>query len=474
MSSTITNSNQPSQKNSIPTTISYGFGKFLAEFFGQAFGITVFYYFEAVIGLDTILATVGFILYSIWNAINDPLIGFISNRPTRFTAKLGRRFPWIFVGTFAMAISFIFIFAIPLLDPEEDKWLIFFWMVLSTCLYDTIYSAWEVNYQSIAPDKFRDAKERTKAAGIWTIIGIFGIVLGSLLPTMITDDSNPKSYLTFAFVFCGIGIVIAGLMLHGVRETPEMIERFIKESKEVTEKSSFIQDFKQVIKSRNYMSFILLFFLYQSATVSITASVYYLIGYVLEPGSSSTILLAGFLIGALLTTPLWMWLAKKNDNTQKFLKIGAIWMAIASTLMFFDFGIDYYWQLFVLFIIWGAGLGLFWFIMTPHMSDIIDEVVVTTGERKDGIYFGFRAFFGRLAIAMQALSFGIVHILTGFDNDPERTLPQEPEAVLGIKLHFAIIPAVFLLLGVLIFQLTNKLTPERAREIRAKLKTLEK
>ena len=66
--------------------------------------------------------------------------------------------------------------------------------------------------------------------------------------------------------------------------------------------------------------------------------------------------------------------------------------------------------------LFGAAFGGFWYLITPAMADVIDEVVVKTGERKDGVYMGFRAFFGRLSWAVQALSFLIVHKLTGFDD----------------------------------------------------------
>ncbi len=72
---------------------SYGSGKFLAEFFIGAFGALVFKFYETEIGLSAGLSAVAIILYSIWNAVNDPLIGYLTSKPTPFSKKLGRRFP---------------------------------------------------------------------------------------------------------------------------------------------------------------------------------------------------------------------------------------------------------------------------------------------------------------------------------------------------------------------------------------------
>ena len=72
--------------------VSYGFGKFVNEFLNMAFGAYVFFYYEPEIGLATWLTGLGYIIFAIWNAINDPLIGYLLDRPFKFTRKWGQRF----------------------------------------------------------------------------------------------------------------------------------------------------------------------------------------------------------------------------------------------------------------------------------------------------------------------------------------------------------------------------------------------
>ena len=115
--------------------------------------------------------------------------------------------------------------------------------------------------------------------------------------------------------------------------------------------------------------------------------------------------------------------------------------------------------------IWGLGFGGFWMLMTPALADVIDEIVVRTGKRDDGVYIGFRALAGRLAYAVQALSFWIVHSLTGFAQEPRSDLSQ-----LGIRLHTALIPACLLAAGVLVFLSINRLNPEMLKKYRESLK----
>ncbi len=84
---------------------------------------------------------------------------------------------------------------------------------------------------------------------------------------------------------------------------------------------------------------------------------------------------------------------------------------------------------------------------------------------------GFRAFFGRLAFAVQALSFWAIHTLTNFDPDLNaETMPDL--AKLGIHIHMAIVPAILLIIGVIIFRKINTLTPEIVKQNKEKLKEM--
>ncbi|MHA1346203.1 MAG: MFS transporter, partial [Candidatus Heimdallarchaeaceae archaeon] len=179
-------SSSKSNLRSTGVMASYGVGKFLAEFFTGAFGALVFFYFETELGLATWLAAIALVIYSVWNAVNDPIIGFLTEKPTFLSKKLGRRFPWIIFGALVWVFSFVLIFTVPT-SIRSSQGGLFAWMVVSICLYDTLYSVWEVNYQSTFVDKFRSHNVRSKAASIAIIIGVIGIAAGALLPTFIVE-----------------------------------------------------------------------------------------------------------------------------------------------------------------------------------------------------------------------------------------------------------------------------------------------
>jgi GPH family glycoside/pentoside/hexuronide:cation symporter len=106
--------------------------------------------------------------------------------------------------------------------------------------------------------------------------------------------------------------------------------------------------------------------------------------------------------------------------------------------------------------------------MSPAMADVIDSLVVEQKRRDDGVVLGIRAFFMRFSYASQAIVFFVVHKLTGFDDQ----LITE-SARWGIRLHMGLIPAVFFLLGGLLFLRMNRLDADQIEKNRLALSQLD-
>lgn len=175
--------------------VSYGMGKFIAEFLTGAFGSIVFMFYETEVGLAGAYAALATVIYSVWNAVNDPIIGYVTNKTAPLAKKFGRRFVWIMGGLVLCSLAFIMIFSVPTTwDAKKQPLPVFLWMVFTICLYDGLYSLWEVNYQSLYPDKFRTDRERTTTAAIGTGIGVLGIAGGFIIPPLFFSYGVRASY----------------------------------------------------------------------------------------------------------------------------------------------------------------------------------------------------------------------------------------------------------------------------------------
>lgn len=105
-------------------------------------------------------------------------------------------------------------------------------------------------------------------------------------------------------------------------------------------------------------------------------------------------------------------------------------------------------------------------MLSPNFANVIDESVILTGKREEGTYNGINTFFARAALIIQAVSFAVVHTLTGF---VEGASTQSAAAKWGIQIHFALLPMIFIIITAVIFIKFYDLTPEKVKINKEKL-----
>jgi GPH family glycoside/pentoside/hexuronide:cation symporter len=453
-------------KHSKKSMASYGSAKALSMFIDMAFTAFGFYYYESEIGLNVLLVGLGYIIFAIYNAVNDPLVGYLTDRPFKFTKRWGRRFPWIILGGAVWVLSYILIFTPPNVDPVSGAWILFAWLVFATCFFDTFNSLFFVSFSSLFPDKFRSVEERRTANAIATPIGILGIVAGGILPPLFITFGEIRTYIIQAGVMILIGLVLLALSIPGCREDQVIIDRYLA-TYDQRERVSFFSSLRIALKQKNFVIIIIFYTLYQSLVICVQTSIPYITRFVFGLEANAIIfMMASFLIGAIFSIPIWIKLAQKTNDNRKIIMIAGFFLAFITLPL--SFITDYY-ILIPILIIWGVALGGFWVMLAPLLADVIDESVVMTNKREEGIYFGFRQFFGRLAILIQAITFMVVHTLTGFN---EGASIQSQQAVWGIQLHFGIIPMIFMLIGMIFFVKFYDLTPEKVKANQEKVMEL--
>lgn len=80
---------------------SFGLASFAEFFIATVFNTWVFSFYYVAVGLQALTIMFAFILWSIWNAFNDPLIGFLSDRTK---TRWGRRKPYLMIGLIPVLI----------------------------------------------------------------------------------------------------------------------------------------------------------------------------------------------------------------------------------------------------------------------------------------------------------------------------------------------------------------------------------
>ncbi|GAG87490.1 unnamed protein product, partial [marine sediment metagenome] len=254
----------------------------------------------------------------------------------------------------------------------------------------------------------------------------------------------------------------------GLREDQQTIDKYLKAyelQKERGDKVSIIGTFKVAFRQKNFVMYISLFLGYNILRACMLGSLQYGLRYVLKvPAIYSTIVMAGYLVSSLVSTPIWAKLAKKTDDNRKIMIAGAILSCVFTLPMTFLTDITSW---VIILILWGIGIAGIFAVSRPVFADIIDESITITGKRNEGLFNGVNSFVIRFSIVAQAIIFAVVHTLTGFVEGADI---QSAEAIWGIQLTLGIIPMFFLLFGTLVFWKFYDLTPTKVLEIKAKLK----
>jgi GPH family glycoside/pentoside/hexuronide:cation symporter len=451
-------------KYSTKDHISFGFGYFMDCFLTGALGVRLFAFYENELLLPVFLVLIAFLIYAVWNMINDPIIGYLADRPNRLWKKWGRRFPWILIAILPWPLVYLLVFISPPVS-QVGIWFVFLWLVIIICIFDGLYSAWNANFYSLYPDKYRSHKERTKVAGIGTAIGQIGIALGFILPPLFIVYGDLSTYIIAAIVVSIIAWIGILVMIPGVREDEEMRARILLlETKQKQE--SFFKTMKYAVKQKNFIIYIMAYLCFQSFVFIILGSLPYFVPYILNASAEMEALLsAGFLIGSLASIAIWAYLVKKFGNR----KIYIVGMFLTGVILIPLLFITDVMITTLIFIFLGIGVGAIWICVYPIYGDVIDEIVVETEKREEAVYFGIRIFFARIAYIVGAVVFALLHISTGFDPALET---QTDLALLGLRLQMALIPMLFLFLGGFIFWKWYDLKPDKVESIKSRLKEL--
>ena len=167
------------QKLSLSTKLAYGAGDLGSAITANILAFYLLVFFTNVAGLPVGLASNIVVVGKVWDAINDPIVGFLSDRTSH---PWGRRYPWIIYG----GIPFGIFFLLQWIVPSTDHTVLFWYYVAISILFNTAYTAVNLPYTALTPELTQDYNERTSLTSFRFAFSIGGsifslIVAGTIL-----------------------------------------------------------------------------------------------------------------------------------------------------------------------------------------------------------------------------------------------------------------------------------------------------
>ena len=430
--------------------------------FGDIYGgggqtiISVLYlvFITNVIGISPGIAGTMILISKAWDAINDPLMGIITDRTK---TKIGRRRPFILIGGILLIPALALLWLPHQFSSQTFKVI---YMLVTFLFYYTINTIIAVPYSAFSTEITNDFKERNKVNLTRLIFSMTSTAICTLVPTMLFEMYTEGTlsimgfYAILVFVFGGvfaIPLILIGFMTKE-RAPYEAVETFS------------MKKFVEPLSVKGFRKLVIMYICQALALDMASAVVIYYGLYVVN--ISSTIFLGTFLGMQLLMFPLLYRLVQRISKTKIYSYGLPLTMLMSLGIAFYPGGES---PLFLYVIVGLAALGfsgaqLMSWIIFP---DAVDLVELKLKERNTGVCSGVMTFIRTASSAIAVFVIGWVLELTKFivptDLVPKPIQPSS--AILGIRLIFVLGLGVLMLVGFFVSR-SFKLSPEISKDIK--------
>ncbi len=427
-------------KEHIPfkTKINYSLGSTSSGLLMNLVFANVSYYYVEKLGANAALIGIAWLLFGIWNTVNDPIASYIIDN-TR--TKIGRRKPYIRYGSVFYGLAFIFCW-FPFAQPGDQIGL-FINFFLALFLLDTMFTLVGCCYFCLPNEIALTNKGRAELSLFTSLFGIIMIGISFAVPILLLTGQNgvhPLFLPVMVIIGASCAIILFGSSF------------FIKENMfaQCQPYEPFLEGLKLTLKNRAFWIYMLPAFCIAIVLPILELGILYYIDYIIN-GQDYIIMLLVLLISVLIGFSL---------NLLKIEKWGAKRMTIINlSLISIGFGI-------LFFIGYNAllaaipcafiGIGFAGSMLsgTVIMGDIIDNDELITGKRREGIYGGVNAIVTKYPISLANWMFLSLIVMFGFIQPILRDgvaikQPQTQLARIGIMFAFCVVPAALLAISAL-------------------------
>lgn len=469
--------NTPIKESKLPfwTKLVYGTGDWGTAGYGTLRQIFYAIFLTDVVGLSPILASFPAVIGGIWDAVNDPLVGMLSDR---VRTRWGRRRPFLLFFAIPFGLSFILLWYAPPFESQVGKAI---FITMAFIIADTMETLVAVPFAALTPELTRDYDERTSLTGFRMFFNLLISLITAVAAPQIVDAAlragltQQQGYLIVGAIFGGMAAIPFLLIFAVVRE-PKL------EPSQVQQPS--LMETVRTAWNNIPFRFATLLYMLNWITFDIVALSlpYYLVywisrGNLLAEASVFGISLpiesavfALLLITSVLLLPFWIFISNRLSKQIAYM-VGMIFWAIVQ-LVIFAIQPGQVTLVLAMSVLAGISVSSAHLLPDSIFPDVIEWDELRTRRRSEGMYYGVKNFVRKLTGAL-AIFIGLQVLgWFGYQNPPiEATQFIQPEsALLGIRLLIGPVGAVLLFSAVLIAWF-YPLTRERHARIRRLLES---
>ncbi len=434
------------------TKFLYGIGDTGFSLTSTIVGAYLAIFLTDVVHLDPSIAAAAIFVGRSWDYVNDPLIGYLSDR-TR--TRWGRRRPFLLFGFLPFAAAFAMLWWRPPL--ESQVWLGVYYSV-AYILYEAAATFVYMPYFALTPELTPDYDERTSLTSYRMFFSIFASLVAFTLPLTLVGSFRPENA-SRVWLMGGIfGLASALPLLLTFVGTRERLEY------QSQEQPKLIESVRAAAKNRPFVFGLAVFLLTWVAVKLLEGNLLFLIKYVIQRESQSDLFMLAIFAVAIVALPLWQWISRHLNKRWAYIVGIAFWAVVQIVIV----SLNHETPLPVIYVLCGlAGIGVSAAHVLPWamIPDAIEWDELETGKRHEGMFYSLVTLAQKVATSV-ALPLGLL-LLDAMGYVPNAA-QQPASAVTGIRILAGPIPAALLCLGI-VFALLYPLSRERHAALRRDL-----
>ena len=419
------------------TTIAYGMPGLGAGYMYLLMSLYVMKFSTDVLLIAPAVMGVIFSISRIWDAVSDPIAGYLSDRTT---FKFGRRRTWMLLSFIPISFGFLAVFSPPESMQGQSLDL---WMMIAILSFYSAITLFNVPHMALGAELSEDYHERTRLFGVrhigFTVGSILSLVSMSLL---IGEENSPTGDVrelagNLAFLAVAAMSLMIFFSVSRLKENPEFQNRVNKNP---------FKAFRDVWVNPHAKILIIVLFIENLGGAVIGVLTLYVTQYIVEAPAWAPLIIFAYMLPSALSVPLWIPLSKRFGKIRLWvfsLALTGISFGGIFIIPFLDSVTE---RLIVMFIgatLGGMAAGCGGAIGPSVKGDVIDYDEYLTGERKEGSYFAALNFVFKSATGIMLLVTGFVLQFSGFIPNQ----PQTMEVKIALISLYGLVPLVFYSLG---------------------------
>ena len=412
----------------------YGAGDIGFSLTSTIIGVYFLFFLIEVVGLRPALAALPILIGKIWDFVNDPIFGHLSDR-TR--TRWGRRRPYLLFGALPLAFTFTMLWYKP--DFDSTTTLVIYYSV-AYIIFEASATMLYMPYFALTPELTSDYDERTSLTSYRMFFSILGSLLAFTVPSIIVGEFTPENASKVLLMGAVFGLVSAlpmFLTFFGTEEREELAE---------LEKPTILESIRSVWKNIPFRYGLGIFLATWISVDILQSSLLFYVKFVVNREPENEIIMATIFVIAMFALPIWNWVSERWSKRYAYMAGIAFWAVVQMVLIML--GPSTPLTLILVFCAM-AGIGVAAAHVLPWaiLPDAIEWYEYKTGERHEGMFYSMTTLARKVTSAGTVPIIGFVLELTGYQPNLAQ---QSARAVTGIKMVIGPIPAILLVVGIVI------------------------